>query len=174
MPAARGEVETDAPEENDWDGARAVPCHAAPTGLEDGLEDGLARFVAWFLDTGRGLAAELCAGAAHRSRRPATGLASRSPTFSDSHETVRDKSCQIAQFCATLPSVNGREFITRARKLARRKGIVVRFDRTRGKGSHGTLYFGDRRTVVKDRRKPLKTGTLLGMCRQLGIDPNDL
>ena len=34
--------------------------------------------------------------------------------------------------------------------------------------------YGDRHTVVKDRRKPLRTGTLLGMCRQLGIDPNHL
>ena len=53
-------------------------------------------------------------------------------------------------------------------------GIAVRFDRTRGKGSHGTLYYGDRRTVVKDRKKSLKAGTLHGMCKQLGIDPNDL
>ena len=73
-----------------------------------------------------------------------------------------------------FPSVNGREFVARARKLARRNGIAVRFDRTRGKGSHGTLYCGDRRTVVKDRKKPLKTGTLVGMCKQLGIDPTDL
>ena len=29
-------------------------------------------------------------------------------------------------------------------------------------------------TVVKDRRKPLKAGTLLGMCKQLGIDPSKL
>ncbi|MDE0433985.1 MAG: type II toxin-antitoxin system HicA family toxin [Bryobacterales bacterium] len=53
-------------------------------------------------------------------------------------------------------------------------GIAVRFDRTRGKGSHGTLYYGERHTVVKDRGKPLKTGTLHGMCKQLGIDPDDL
>ena len=71
-------------------------------------------------------------------------------------------------------AVNGREFMARVRKLARRSGIAVRFDRTRGKGSHGTLYLGDRHTVVKDRRMPLKTGTLRGMCKQLGIDPNDL
>ena len=64
--------------------------------------------------------------------------------------------------------------MTRVRRLARRNGIAVRFDRTRGKGSHGTLYYGDRHTVVKDRKMPLKTGTLRGMCRQLGIDPNDL
>ena len=70
--------------------------------------------------------------------------------------------------------MNGREFMTRVRRLARRNGIAVRFDRTRGKGSHGTLYYCDRHTVMKDRRKPLKTGTLRGMCKQLGIDPDDL
>ena len=73
-----------------------------------------------------------------------------------------------------FPAVNGREFIAKVRKLARKNGVAVSFDRTRGKGSHGTLYYGDRRTVVKDRRKPLKAGTLLGMCKQLGIDLNDL
>ncbi len=70
--------------------------------------------------------------------------------------------------------MNGREFMAKVRKLARRNGIAVRFDRTRGKGSHGTLYYGDRHTVVKDRRKPLKIGTLRGMCKQLGIDPDHL
>ena len=73
-----------------------------------------------------------------------------------------------------MPAVNGREFIAKVRRLARRSGIAVRFDRTRGKGSHGILYYGDRFTVVKDRRKSLKAGTLHGMCKQLGIDPNDL
>ena len=70
--------------------------------------------------------------------------------------------------------VNGREFISKVRRLAGRNDIAVRFDRTRGKGSHGTLYYGDRHTVVKDRKKPLKTGTLHGMCKQLGINPDDL
>ena len=70
--------------------------------------------------------------------------------------------------------MNGSEFIARVRKLARGNGIAVRFDRTGGKGSQGTLYYGDRHAVVKDRGKPLKTGTFRGMCKQLGIDPNDL
>ena len=65
VPAARGEVRTDAPEA----GARPVPCHAAPTGLEDGL----ARFVAWYLGTGRGLAEERPGPAARRSRPACTG-----------------------------------------------------------------------------------------------------
>ncbi len=87
---------------------------------------------------------------------------------------MRNEPCPVAHFCARFPSVTGREFIAGVRRLARRNGIAVRFDRTRGKGSHGTLYYGDRHTVVKDRRKPLKTGTLHGMCKQLGIDPDDL
>ena len=70
--------------------------------------------------------------------------------------------------------MNGREFISRVRKLGRKNKSAVSFDRTRGKGSHGTLYYGDRFTVVKDRKTHLKTGTFRAMCKQLGIDPSDL
>ncbi len=64
--------------------------------------------------------------------------------------------------------------MARVRMPAHRNGNAVRFDRARGKGSHGTHYYGDRHTVAQSRRKPLKTGTIRGMCKQLGIDPNDL
>ena len=96
------------------------------------------------------------------------------PAFTGSRRHVQGRHWSFAHFCANVPPVNGREFITRVRRLARRNGIPVRFDRTRGKGSHGTLHYGDRLAVVKGRRKPLKAGTLRGMCKQLGIDPNDL
>ena len=68
VPAARGEAETDVPE----GGARPVACLAAPTGLRDGL----ARFIAWYLSTGLGLAEERPGGAARRSR-PAACRAAR-------------------------------------------------------------------------------------------------
>jgi mRNA interferase HicA len=45
------------------------------------------------------------------------------------------------------------EFIRRIEALGTARGVAVRFDKTRGKGSHGTLYYGTRFTVVKDRRK---------------------
>ena len=70
--------------------------------------------------------------------------------------------------------MNGREFISRVRKLGRKNNIAVSFDRIRDKGSHGTLRYGDRIAVVKDRKTPLKTGTFRAMCKQLGIDPIDL
>ena len=83
-------------------------------------------------------------------------------------------STAFVRSCAILDTVNGREFVSRVRKLGRKNDIAVSFDRTRGKGSHGTLRYGGRFTVVKDRKAPLKTGTFRGMCKQLGIDPSDL
>jgi mRNA interferase HicA len=50
----------------------------------------------------------------------------------------------------------------------------VRFDATRGKGSHGTLYYGDRFTVVKDRRKECGPGLLAKMLADLGLSRRDL
>ncbi|MDP8989558.1 MAG: hypothetical protein M3N41_05685 [Acidobacteriota bacterium] len=43
----------------------------------------------------------------------------------------------------------------------------------RGKGSHGTLYFGGSRTVVQDLKKELPLGTLHAMLRQLGLTLKD-
>lgn len=37
------------------------------------------------------------------------------------------------------------------------------------KGSHAILYYGARKTVVKDRRKELGAGLLSAMIRQLGL-----
>ena len=86
---------------------------------------------------------------------------------------MRDSSA-FTRSCAILDVVNGREFISRVRKLGRKNNIAVSFDKNRGKGSHGTLHYGHRFTVVKDRKTALKTGTFRGMCKQLGIDPSDL
>ncbi|MFI5397508.1 MAG: hypothetical protein ACHQ9S_18375 [Candidatus Binatia bacterium] len=44
----------------------------------------------------------------------------------------------------------------------------------RGKGSHGTVYYGERFTVLKDRRKELSPGLLAAMLVQLGLTREDL
>jgi hypothetical protein len=41
------------------------------------------------------------------------------------------------------------ESIHRMQALGVARGVAVRFDKTRGKGSHGTLHYGERFTVVK-------------------------
>ena len=67
--------------------------------------------------------------------------------------------------------VNGAEFVRRARRYARKANLDMRFDPRRGKGSHGLLYLGSRRTVVKHGE--LRPGTLRAMLKQLGIREED-
>ncbi|WP_423598403.1 type II toxin-antitoxin system HicA family toxin [Roseateles sp. MS654] len=70
--------------------------------------------------------------------------------------------------------MTGNEFIRRIRALGRRRGVDVFLDAKRGKGSHQSLYFGQRVTVVRNPKDELKTGTLHAMCTQLGIRVTDL
>jgi mRNA interferase HicA len=70
--------------------------------------------------------------------------------------------------------VRGSEFLDKIEELGKRTGTKVTFKSQRGKGSHGTLYYGDKRTIVPDLKRELKTGTFYGMLRQLGINPKDL
>ena len=61
--------------------------------------------------------------------------------------------------------MNGTDFIGRARRHARRAGETFRFDPRHGKGGHGVLYVGERRTTVK--RGELKPGAFRAMLKQL-------
>lgn len=70
--------------------------------------------------------------------------------------------------------MNGRDFIQRVRKLGRKRGENVSLDAQRGKGSHVTLYYGNRFTIVPGRKKDLRPGLFHAMCQQLGITPEDL
>jgi len=70
--------------------------------------------------------------------------------------------------------MTGNEFIRKARALGKRRSVAVVLDATRGKGSHQTLYFGAAFTVVRNPKDELKTGTLHGMCSQIGIKVSDL
>jgi hypothetical protein len=70
--------------------------------------------------------------------------------------------------------MNGGEFERKVRAIGRKRGIAVSFDRGRGKGSHGRLYFGDRFTTLKDRKKEIGPGLLAAMLAQLGLSRADL
>ncbi len=70
--------------------------------------------------------------------------------------------------------MKGSEFIQRVLKLAKTRGLDARIDRKRGKGSHVTLYYGARRTIVRNPKDELKTGTLHAMLRQLGIGRDEI
>ena len=70
--------------------------------------------------------------------------------------------------------MTGNEFIRRIRRLGRQRGLKVAFVPERGKGSHGTLYLGNRLTIVRNPRDEVKIGTLHAMLAQLGLTRADL
>jgi mRNA interferase HicA len=70
--------------------------------------------------------------------------------------------------------MRGNEFIKRIKAIAKQRDLLAKVDKKRGKGSHVTLYFGDRLTVVRNPKDELKTGTLKAMLKQLGLTMDDL
>jgi len=70
--------------------------------------------------------------------------------------------------------VKGSEFIRRVKRLGKKRGVKVEYVTRRGKGSHGTLFYGNKFTIVRNPKDELKTGTLRAMLKQLGLDVNDL
>ena len=70
--------------------------------------------------------------------------------------------------------MTGAEFLRKITRLGRVRGVGVRFDRRHGKGSHGTLHYGSRKTTLKDLRQEIGTGLLNAMLTQLGLSRRDL
>ena len=64
--------------------------------------------------------------------------------------------------------MNGREFVRRARRYARRRKLEFRFDTTSGKGSHGRLHLGGRLTTVPYGE--IGPGLFASMLKDLDID----
>jgi len=70
--------------------------------------------------------------------------------------------------------VTGAEFLRRVRRVAGAQNVAIRFEARQGKGSHGRLYYGERFTTVKDRKKEIGPGLLQKMLADLGLSRNDL
>lgn len=69
--------------------------------------------------------------------------------------------------------MKGGDFIRKVEKIGRDRNVPVRFEKSRGKGSHGTLYYGNRFTIVAGRKKEIRAGTLAAMIQQLGFTKKD-
>ena len=70
--------------------------------------------------------------------------------------------------------MNGHEFLRKLKGLAKDRKIQVIYEPAHGKGSHGTVFFGDASTTLKDLKKEIGPGLLGSMCRDLGIKRTDL
>ena len=70
--------------------------------------------------------------------------------------------------------MNGNELLKRLKKIAKHHRLHLQFVQERGKGSHCTLYLGDRYTIMKDRKKEIGPGLLKKMLADLGLDKSDI
>jgi mRNA interferase HicA len=70
--------------------------------------------------------------------------------------------------------MNGNELLKKLKKLGKQNNIAVRFETQRGKGSHGTLYYGLHKTILKDRKKEIGPGLLSKILTDLGLGKNDI
>ncbi len=70
--------------------------------------------------------------------------------------------------------MTGKELIKLLKKFAKSRQIELRYETKRGKGSHITLYLGDRFAVIPDLKKELKNGTLNAILKQLDVEKQDL
>ena len=70
--------------------------------------------------------------------------------------------------------MRGNEFIRRVQKYAKAHNLRCEWHPELGKGSHGVLILGDRRTVVRNPKDELKTGTLHAMLKQLGLARDEI
>lgn len=70
--------------------------------------------------------------------------------------------------------MRGNEFLRKVRRYCKGNGITFEWHPNLGKGSHGILVAGSRRTVVRNLKDELKKGTLHGMLKQLGLKLEDL
>ncbi|MFN0106303.1 MAG: hypothetical protein ACKV2U_29950 [Bryobacteraceae bacterium] len=66
-------------------------------------------------------------------------------------------------------------FLRKIKRYADSRKLSFRWVPAHGKGSHGTLYVGEKgRTTLQNLKKEIPKGTLKGMCAQLFIDPTEL
>ena len=70
--------------------------------------------------------------------------------------------------------MKGSEFLKKLKALAKTRSWGYEWRPDRGKGSHGMVYLNGQKTVVRNLKDELKTGTFHGMLRQRGIDESDL
>lgn len=70
--------------------------------------------------------------------------------------------------------MKGSEFLKKIQRLAKERALACSWHPDKGKGSHGVLKLGDKRTTLRNLRDELKTGTYYGMLKQLGLSENDL
>lgn len=66
--------------------------------------------------------------------------------------------------------MRGRQYLKKIKRLGRAEGIEVWTVKSRGKGSHQMLHYGDRKTTIKNPREDWSPQYFKLICTQLGLE----
>jgi mRNA interferase HicA len=76
-----------------------------------------------------------------------------------SDDSLLGQFCLAARTYLSYPrAMKGAEFLRKIKALGVARGIPVRLEEKRGKGSHAMLYFGNARTILQDVKRELPSG----------------
>lgn len=70
--------------------------------------------------------------------------------------------------------MKGDELLRKLKKIAKERKETIELINAHGKGSHATLKMGNRRTILKDRKKEIGEGLLASILKDLGLTKDDL
>ncbi len=70
--------------------------------------------------------------------------------------------------------MKGSEFLRKIKDVGDVKKVEVRIEYRRGKGSHSTLFYGNRFAIIPNLKDELKIGTYKAILKQLGISERQL
>ncbi len=70
--------------------------------------------------------------------------------------------------------MNGNELFKKLNRIAKERKINLELVKSHGKGSHGTLRFGDKKTTMKDLKKEIGPGLLKAMLMRIGLEIKDI
>ncbi len=69
--------------------------------------------------------------------------------------------------------MRGNEFVRRIQDLGKARAVEVRWEASRGKGSHGLLYYGSEVTTVRNLKDEVDKRAYHKMLKQLCLSEKD-
>ncbi len=70
--------------------------------------------------------------------------------------------------------MKGKELLKLLKRYAAEHSLAFDYIPNMGKGGHGGIYLGDKRSIIPSPHKEIKTGTALAIIKQLGLTKADL
>ena len=87
--------------------------------------------------------------------------------------TIQPRRLASGTFLSDTGKVRGNEFVRRIQVLGKQRGVEVRWESSRGKGSHGLLYYGSEMTTLRYLKDEIDKRAYHKRLKQLCLSEKD-